>query len=141
MSLVEAPRLVDRNPQHVHLVERHAERPDGALEDRGVGDVELVMLLVHQTAGLTCFGPALLGEVDVGPPGEPVLLVPRALAVTQQDEPKHANSVSPRLRRSPRRAVVSPRGRRSGRLTRALPRCEAAGCIWLSDRCGSPSRS
>ena len=66
------------------------QRPDGALEHRRVGDVELELLGGHQPSGLARFFAAFLAEIDVGPAGEPVLLVPGALTVSQQDESKHA---------------------------------------------------
>ena len=38
-------------------------------------------------AGVPRLFASLLAEIDIGPPGEPVLFVPRALAVTKQYQP------------------------------------------------------
>ena len=89
VTFVEAPRPVDRNPQHVHLVERNPERAERALEHRRVGHVELEFLLGHQTTGFARFFATLFTQVDVVPAGEPVFLVPGAFAVSKQDETMH----------------------------------------------------
>jgi hypothetical protein len=60
------------------------QRADGALEHRGVGDVEGETGILEQLAGLLRLGAALVGEVDVGPAGEAVFLVPGRLAMAQQ---------------------------------------------------------
>ena len=100
----------DRDPHQVHLVERDPERADRPLQDRGEGEVE-------GEAGLASAAgrpraprrTPCLGEVDVGPAGEAVLLVPVALAVAQQDElghrPSRAAGRRPR-RGQPARATI-----------------------------------
>src|SRR5512133_1004204 len=89
MALVETPRAVDRDPHQVHLVEHRPEGPDGALEDRRVGYVEGVALLLQDLAAFLGFLATLLGEIDVRPAGEAVLLVPRAFAVADENEFRH----------------------------------------------------
>ena len=87
MALVEPPRPVDRDPHQVEIVERDPQRPDGPLQDGRVGDVEPeVRLRAASRCGIVCLCDASLGQVDVGPAGEPVLSVPCALTVAQQDE-------------------------------------------------------
>ena len=51
MALVQAPALLHRQPQPVHLLEREPQRADGALEHRGVGEVEVEALGREQPAG------------------------------------------------------------------------------------------
>ena len=85
VPLVQAPRSVDRNPHHVELVERNPERANRALQYGCVGHVEFVLFGGHETPRVARFDAAFLAEVDVGPAGEPVLPVPRALTVSNQN--------------------------------------------------------
>jgi hypothetical protein len=89
VALVEPPAPVDRDPHQVHVLEHDPQRLDRAPEDRGVRDVEDVAALVERLRRLVGFLNALLREPDVGPPREPVLLVPDALAVTEQHQLLH----------------------------------------------------
>src|SRR5262249_10871668 len=89
VPFVEAPALLDRNPQTVEAVERDVERAEGARQQRGVGDVEIVLAFAQQSSSLSGLVAPLVPQVDVGPAGEPVLLVPRALAVTEQNDFGH----------------------------------------------------
>src|SRR5262245_45231300 len=91
MPLVQAPRPMDGNPHHVEFVEGDPQRPDGAFEYRRVGDVELIFLGAHEPSSLAGLFAAFVAEIDVRPTGESVLLVPGALAVTKQYEPKHCS--------------------------------------------------
>ena len=84
--------MLDRDPHQVELVERDPQRPDRPLEHRGEGDVECEPLGLEQLAGPLRLGLALLGEVDVGPSGEQVFLVPDAFAVAQQYDLGHGFS-------------------------------------------------
>ena len=58
-------------------------------EHRGVGEVEDEALFLEQVAGALRLGSALLGQVDVGPAGEAIFLVPRALAVAEKNDFVH----------------------------------------------------
>src|SRR5262245_37220296 len=89
MTLVQAPVLLDGNPKAIEPVECDVERSNGTLQQRCVGDVEVVLTFAQQSAGLGGFFAALVGQVDIGPAGEPVFLVPGALAVTEQDDLGH----------------------------------------------------
>src|SRR5262245_48400881 len=103
VALVQAPALFLANPHRVHRVERNPQRSNRALQDRGVGDVENVPAFRHQPPRLGRLLAAAVGQIDVGPPGEPVLLVPGALAVTKKNEVMHGpSSPAQRTRRTPR---------------------------------------
>ncbi|MNN46844.1 hypothetical protein D3C81_1612430 [compost metagenome] len=86
VALVEAPGLAHRQPILIKLGQRTLQGVDGALEHRGVGDVELQAFLAHQAAGGSRFPAPLLGQVDIHPAGEAVVQVPLALAMAQQYE-------------------------------------------------------
>jgi hypothetical protein len=92
VALVEAPVLGHGNPQLVERVERDAEGPNRPLEHGGIGLVEDVAPFFEQAAGFGGLDAAALGQIDVGPPGEPVFLVPGALSVTQQNDAMHEMS-------------------------------------------------
>ena len=86
VALVELPGLVDGQPAAVHLVEDDVEGVDGALEHRGVAHVEVEALLGEGAPAVCGLAAAGVGEVDVGPAGEEVELVPLALAVADEHE-------------------------------------------------------
>ena len=89
VSLVQPPRLVHRDPHQIHVVERDPQRANRALQDRRVGEVEGVAAFLEQPAGLVrLFAPAL-GQIDVDPAGESVFLVPRAFAMTEENDGVH----------------------------------------------------
>src|SRR5262249_28580744 len=90
VALVEAPVLLDGKPQPVHLLEREIERADGALEERGEREVEVVAFRGEHAAGRARFLDAALREIDVLPAGEAVLAVPVAFAMAEQNELLHA---------------------------------------------------
>ena len=64
-------------------VARDPQRANGPLEHRGMRNVELELLGGHELPGVARFRAALVVEIDVGPAGEPVLLVPDAFTVTE----------------------------------------------------------
>src|SRR6185503_433072 len=94
VTLIETPASLDGNPQKVELVERNPAGAKGALQDRRVGNVEDVALGLQQLARGGRFLAAFVTQVDVGPPGEPVLFVPGAFAVPQEDYLVHATYLS-----------------------------------------------
>src|SRR5207247_8950219 len=102
-----------------------ADRPDRAFEHRREGDVEDVPALFQETTRFSRFCPATIGQVDVGPAGEAVLLVPGTFAVAKQN---HLMHVLPSV---PRSAPSRP----------ALLRSAAAGCICRCGPSGSPTLS
>ena len=89
MALVELPGLGNRDPHQVQFVQRHPQRADRALEDRGVGQVEDIPFGLEGLAGALGLFAAALGEIDIGPAGKAVLLVPRTLAVAQKHQFVH----------------------------------------------------
>ena len=84
MAFVESPGMLNREPHEVHFVEDDPEGADGSLEDGDVGEVEGEALLFEKLAAFAGFLTSSIGEVDVGPAGEPVFLVPDAFSVTNQ---------------------------------------------------------
>ena len=86
VALVEAPRAAHRDPHPVGLGERQLGGADRPALQRRVHDVRQQAVLDEQRPAAGRLGHALVGEIDVDPPGEQVLLVPLALAVAEQDE-------------------------------------------------------
>ena len=89
MLLVEPPRLGHRNPVLIHLVEHGVEGLHGPFQIRGIGASETKALLAQRLSGFHSLGDALLAQIHVGPPREPVLLIPYALAVAEQNDLFH----------------------------------------------------
>src|SRR5262245_30953930 len=89
VTLVQAPAALHRNPHEIHAVQHEPEGADGALEHRSEGQIERVSLLAQHLGRRLRLRPPLVVEIDVGPAGEPVLPIPRALTVAQQDERFH----------------------------------------------------
>ena len=86
VTLIELPALDDGQPLAVHREQNVVQRVDGALEVRGVADVEVVAGLLEGLAAVEGFLHASLREVHVGPASKEVCLVPLALAVTDDNE-------------------------------------------------------
>ena len=76
----------------VELVEGDPARPNRALQDRRVGDVEVVAAFLEQASRRLRLGEAFLAQIDVRPAGKAVFLIPCALAMTEKDERLHAES-------------------------------------------------
>mmetsp|Transcript_66948 Transcript_66948/g.178293 ORF Transcript_66948/g.178293 Transcript_66948/m.178293 type:complete len:313 (-) Transcript_66948:70-1008(-) len=85
-ALVQAPALHDGDVHLVGLLESVVEGLDGALEDRGVADVEPQALLLDERPCALCLSDALLGEVHVDPASEAIVHIPLGLAVAREDE-------------------------------------------------------
>ena len=86
VALVEPPAAPHRQPHPVGGVQRDLRGPDRAAHHRGVQHVRQQAALGEQLTAPARLGRALLGQADVDPAGEEVLLVPVALAVPEQDE-------------------------------------------------------
>src|SRR5690606_1815365 len=82
VALVEPPALGHRNPQLVELVECDPARPQRTLEHRGERDVEGVPLGAKQVSGAARLFEAPGAQIDVGPPGDPVPVMPGAFSVS-----------------------------------------------------------
>ena len=89
VALVQAPVVLHRQPGAVHHIERMPQRPDGALQHRGHGEVELVAGLLEQAPRLARLRHAGVGQRHIGPAGEAVLEVPGRFAVADEDELVH----------------------------------------------------
>src|SRR2546429_282846 len=64
-------------------------RTDGALEHGSVGEIERVAALAQKPARFFGLRAATLGQIYIGPPGEPVLAVPGTLPVSKQNNFMH----------------------------------------------------
>ena len=73
VPLVEAPVLLDREPEPAHRLERDVERLDRPRLEADEGLVEVEALGGHQFARSLGLGLALCGHVDIPPAGEAVL--------------------------------------------------------------------
>jgi hypothetical protein len=80
-ALVQAPGAVHGQPHLVGRLEHDPEGLDGALEQRGVRDIEREPLARDELAGVLGLAHAGLAERHVDPAGEAVFAVPLALAV------------------------------------------------------------
>ena len=89
MALIEAPVLLDRQPQPPHRLESEVQRLDRAGLEAGIALVEVETLGRHQFAGSFRFCDALLGQVDVPPSCEAIFEVPRGLTMADKDERRH----------------------------------------------------
>ena len=90
MPLVQPPVPAHGQIAPSHLVESKVGRADRSDEHRGVNDVDLNPRLgPKQPAGLPSLGFAALAQVHVLPAGEPVLGIPRALAVAEDHKLRH----------------------------------------------------
>ena len=86
MALVQAPSLVHGQPFAVHCAQDVVQGVDGALQVRGVANVEIEAGLGQGAAAIGCFLAAGVGKVHIHPTGEEVQLVPFALAVANENE-------------------------------------------------------
>src|SRR5688500_9480459 len=121
MALVEAPVLVDREPQRLKLVQDQMQGPDRPSLDRGEAMVEVEVRSLQPLAGLARLDDSGGGQIDIPPAGETVLQVPLRLAVAQEHQRRHqASTFSEAFERSAL-AFLS-----SGRMAWSASRQEAA---------------
>ena len=86
VALVELPGFDDGQPLAIHLAEHDVEGVDRALEARSVADVKVETGFFEGAAACRRLFAARVGELDIGPAGEQVELVPLGLSVTDKDE-------------------------------------------------------
>jgi hypothetical protein len=86
VAFIEAPGVLNRNPHPIEFVEDDPEGPDRPFENGGEGEVEAEPFGLQDLPGGTSLAQPLLGEVDIGPPGKPVLPIPIALPVTNKNK-------------------------------------------------------
>src|SRR5437660_2495407 len=94
VALVQPPRPPDRDPVPAADVERDVRGADGAAQDGRVQDVGQQPAVAQQLARSLRLGLAGRGEADVHPAGEQVQGVPLALAVAEQQQPRHLSGAS-----------------------------------------------
>ena len=86
VALVELPGFDDGQPLAIHLAEHDVESVDRALETRSVADVKVETGFFEGAAVCRRLFAARVGELDIGPAGEQVELVPLGLSVTDKDK-------------------------------------------------------
>jgi hypothetical protein len=59
VTLVQAPVRFDWDPHTIHFVEHDPQRADRALENRGVGDVNIDTCFLNLTTSVGCFDTSL----------------------------------------------------------------------------------
>ena len=87
--LVQLPALLHGNPVEVHHIECIIERLDGAFQIGGERHSETEAGLAHHAARPFGLFHPVFRQVHIGPARKPVLLVPNALAVAEQNYPFH----------------------------------------------------
>lgn len=99
MAFVEAPVFFNRDPEEVELLKNGPKGVEGTFENGRVGEIESEAFTLEEFPGGFGFGAAFVAELDVGPAGEAVFLIPGAFAVADENEfihgmiAKGANSV------------------------------------------------
>ena len=89
MLLVKPPCLLDGDPVEIHRIEDIVQSLDGSLKVRSVSHFEGETILFQDFTGIKSFLDTFLAQINIGPPCEPVLLVPLALAVTDKYDSLH----------------------------------------------------
>ena len=79
VALVETPVASHRQPQPIQRRHRVVHRRDGPREHRGVHHRRLEAGITDQSASVSGLRLASRGQTDIGPTGEAILEVPRAL--------------------------------------------------------------
>src|SRR5947209_15456475 len=93
MTLIQAPRTMHRNPHQVHLVENGPECANRPLQHGCISNVERVAFLLEDLPTFQCFLPPFIGKIDIGPAGEAILIIPRALPVANEYKFLHSMSL------------------------------------------------
>ena len=89
VALIQAPVVDDRNISQTGGVEGQGPRARRPLQHRGEHDRRPEACCSDLFAGAPGLGLALSGEVNVNPAGEPVVEIPLALAMAEQDQAGH----------------------------------------------------
>jgi hypothetical protein len=77
------------NPHQIHFLQDQPQGFNRALEHRRKGEVKAVASLLQQTARFNGFVDAFFAQGNIRPTAEAVLLVPQALAVSEQNKLFH----------------------------------------------------
>src|SRR5688572_26142436 len=86
VAFVQPPVSVHRHAELIQLVQGDPAGAKRALETGGVGDVGDVAALAPQSARRARLSAAKIAEIHMRASSETVLLIPRALAVSQQNQ-------------------------------------------------------
>jgi hypothetical protein len=86
MTLVEALRPVNRDPEPVCHVEREMSGRDRTAQQGGMNDVWENPRLTYEATSARCLGTAAPGQAGVFPAGKYVFRVPFALAMAEKDK-------------------------------------------------------
>ena len=86
MPFVQLPGIPDREVRQIEPAEDFLERVDGALQDRGVRHHRNDPGLAQLVPGAARLLVSRVGQRHVGPAGEPVLPIPDALPVTEENQ-------------------------------------------------------
>ena len=86
VALVEPPVAIDRDEVEPRRIKANLRGVDGPAQQRGMHRARQDALLAEQLAGRTGLAAPLLAQVHIGPACEPVLHIPGALAVTEQNQ-------------------------------------------------------
>ena len=86
MPLIQPPGVDDRDVHKVESLEDNPKRFNGSLQCGRVGQIKGEALLLEKLRAGPGFSNSPLGQRDVDPTREEVLLVPRRFAVTNQDQ-------------------------------------------------------
>src|SRR5262245_10481961 len=97
VALVERLVLEHRNRFLPEFVEHEVEGALRALEGRRERHVELQALALELASGGARLVDAALGEIDIAPAGEQVLLVPLAFAMAHEDEKMFSHCAVPQV--------------------------------------------
>ena len=91
MPLIQHPSLVGRNPEQIHLILDDPQRADRALEHRGAGNVEDIIMLPQYLSCTSCLLLASVRQIDIRPARKPVLLIIFALSMPDEHDFDHGS--------------------------------------------------
>src|SRR5580765_1800973 len=86
VALIQTPVVLHRHIHQIHCVERGPQCADGALQDRGIGQIESETSFLEQAASLAGLGHTLFGQIDIHPASETVGQIPGRLAVAHEND-------------------------------------------------------
>ena len=86
MPLVQSPSVDNGDVHQVKPLKDNPQSFDGPLQRRRVGQIEGEALLLEKLGTGLSLSDSTLGQRDIDPTGEEILLVPSRLAVTDQNQ-------------------------------------------------------
>src|SRR3972149_5169843 len=91
MTLVELPRIGDRNPFEVHFLQNNPESLNRSPQNGCIRHIKYIAALSQQLARLMRLLPPQIGQADIRPARESVFEIPRALSMPDQNKFVHDN--------------------------------------------------